>query len=310
MLVGLAAATGGWEVDSAGQSPATQTVAITPPSHLVAPSIEPGPLWDAPPAWDAGLPADGLGVESLLAPGTEMGTPPLSSSWLDPRTFLRKGDWKNSLEVGLNGAGGSSQAVSIRAGYNLARTAELTDWNLSFMFTKNEANGIMTQHNALTYSNWNWHLDNLDHPRWSLFTKNGLEYDQFQPFDLRFFLNSGLGYDLLEIEDITKLRTRFGSGASREFGGPVDDWQPEANFGFDFNHQLTKLQKINATVDYFPAWDNWANYRSVGNFGWEVVVDQEDNISFKVNVIDRYDSTPNGVRPNEVNYSVLLIWTL
>jgi hypothetical protein len=29
----------------------------------------------------------------------------------------------------------------------------------------------------------------------------------------------------------------------------------------------------------------------------------------KLSVIDRYDSTPQGARPNDLDYSTLLLWT-
>jgi hypothetical protein len=31
-------------------------------------------------------------------------------------------------------------------------------------------------------------------------------------------------------------------------------------------------------------------------------------LSLKLSVIDRYDSTPQGARPNDLDYSTLLIW--
>ena len=34
------------------------------------------------------------------------------------------------------------------------------------------------------------------------------------------------------------------------------------------------------------------------------------DLSIKLNVIDRYDSTPNGARPNDVDYALVLIWAL
>ena len=46
------------------------------------------------------------------------------------------------------------------------------------------------------------------------------------------------------------------------------------------------------------------------DISWELVLDDVNNLSLKVGVIDRYDSTPNGAEPNDVDYSVLLLWSL
>ena len=140
-----------------------------------------------------------------------------------------------------------------------------------------------------------------------MYSKSELYYDEFKVFDLRLVLNGGLGYQWLKT-DATSLGTRVGAGASREFGGVDDDWAPEANLGIDFEHQLTKVQKLTATVDYYPEFGDFSSYRVVADLGWQMVVDAEANLSLKLGILDQYDSTPNGARPNDVNYTMLLIW--
>jgi hypothetical protein len=41
---------------------------------------------------------------------------------------------------------------------------------------------------------------------------------------------------------------------------------------------------------------------------WEVVLDEVAHLSLKFSVIDRYDSTPNGKKPNDLDYSTVLLW--
>jgi hypothetical protein len=63
-------------------------------------------------------------------------------------------------------------------------------------------------------------------------------------------------------------------------------------------------------VDYFPEWEDFGNYRVVSDTGWEIDLDKPKNMSLRFTLNDRYDSTPNGVAPNLVNYAVLLNWKL
>ena len=63
-------------------------------------------------------------------------------------------------------------------------------------------------------------------------------------------------------------------------------------------------------VDYFPEWGNPDNFRVVSDLGWEVLLDEQHNLNLKLSVNDRYDSTPNGRQPNDVNYALLLLWKL
>ena len=231
--------------------------------------------------------------------------PPFEPVWYNPFSWI--GPWWNgSVSLGINGSEGNANAFNIRSGFELSRETERANWDLDLTYNKTTADDLETAHNALLQSNWDYKLQN---PRWTWFNKLGLEYDEFKNFDLRLFLNSGVGYTFIDNE-ITQFRGRFGSGVSREFGGVDEDWKPEAVFGIDYARQMTERQRFVATVDYYPAWEDFSDYRIVSDFGWEIDLDAPTNLSLKFGVIDRYDSTPNGALANDVDYSVLLIWTL
>ena len=154
---------------------------------------------------------------------------------------------------------------------------------------------------------------NIDYDRliaespWSGFGKFGLEWDRFKAFDLRLNLTGGLGYHWIR-EDDASFVTRFGAGASREIGAPVDDWIPEAVFGFDAERQINSRNKVKGKLDYFPAFENFGDFRLVADASWEILLDDTDNLSLKLAVTDRYDSTPQGAKPNDVYYSLLLLY--
>jgi len=227
-------------------------------------------------------------------------------AWYEPNYWFGPVPWDIGFELGLNGAEGINQALSMRVGGHLKRETEFWKFDTSLVYNKNSANDVETQNNALL----DVRIDRLlGDSRWTLFFINQELYDEFQAFDLRVSLNSGLGYQLLDTETVDLL-TRFGAGASREFGGPEDRWVQEALFGIDYEHQLTPSQRLTAKVDYYPEWKDFERYRVVADLGWEIDLDRPKNLSLKFSVLDRYDSTPNGVDPNELNYAVLLIWGL
>ena len=206
--------------------------------------------------------------------------------------------------MGLNGSEGLNNTFSFRTGGHLKRETELWKFDTTLAYNKNTSNDLETQNNAL----FDVRIDRkLGDSRWSLFFLNQELYDEFQAYDLRVSLNSGLGYQFIDTEHID-LIGRFGAGASHEFGGPDDRWAYEALFGMEYDHELSKTQRLSAKVDYFPEWENFDFYRVVTDIGWEIDLDRPGNMSVKFAVIDRYDSTPNGADPNEINYSVLLIW--
>jgi hypothetical protein len=84
----------------------------------------------------------------------------------------------------------------------------------------------------------------------------------------------------------------------------------EAVFGADLAHQLSDRQKMALTIDYFPEWEDFVNFRLVTDASWTVALDDASKLSLKLSANNRYDSTPNGRKPNDVIYALLLLWQL
>jgi putative salt-induced outer membrane protein YdiY len=233
---------------------------------------------------------------SLPVPSYELWSP--VDVWLAPKL------WDGSVELGLNGTSGNAEAFSVRAGVSALRTIESNELDVNLIYNKASADGAETAHNAIL----NIRDDVLfsDSP-WSLFFVNRIEYDEFRAFDLRYVVNAGLGYRYIDTA-ASKLVGRIGAGASREFGGPEDRWSPEANFGLDYEHKISDHQKLTATVDYYPEWSDFNDYRLFTDVAWEVLLHEATDMSLKLSAIDQYDSTPNGRKPNDLIYAALLLW--
>ncbi|MEZ6136379.1 MAG: DUF481 domain-containing protein [Pirellulaceae bacterium] len=269
-----------------GVAPALPTV---PEQGLFEP---PAPLQQLPPS---------VFDQSAAFPEQRSASGPV---WYYPWTWIPLDGWENSAELGINGSAGNAESMSFQTGARFKRKTDFTLFDLRTTYNRTNANGIETQNNALVYADFERFLGDS---RWTWFVKNGLEYDEFKTFDLRYNINSGFGYRLYSTEDLT-LTTRFGAGASREFGGPDNRWVPEALFGFDYEHQVNERNKLIAKVDYFPEWGDFSNFRLISDLAWEYLVDADGNLSFKLGAIDRYDSTPNGAKANDVNYSALVLY--
>lgn len=226
--------------------------------------------------------------------------------WYEPVYWFGPAPWDIGIEFGLNGSHGINESLSINTGGHLKRKTKHWKLDTSLTYNKNSSNDVETQNNGLIDAR----IDRrMKESPWSLYFLHQTLYDEFQAYDLRVSANAGVGYMLVDTKSIEFIG-RFGSGTSREFGGPDNSWVAEALFGFGYEHELTKTQRFSATVDYYPEWDQFNDYRIVSDSGWEIDLDQPKNLSLKFSVVDRYDSTPNGVQPNELNYSALLIWGL
>jgi hypothetical protein len=310
-------------------NPAPNAPAMTGPQNYSAPVwqgppgppvVHGGPFYPGPPepAFES-IPANSdptfmLSPQSAppeLPPPLEMEESP-TYTFFDYGYWFPTDGWSNSFEVGINGSAGNAETFSLRTGARIQRSLDAAKYTLDMKYAKTHAGSLTggfgssqeTQHNALLNSNVE---SELGESAWTTFFKTSLEYDEFKAFNVRTAMNAGLGYHLVKTDD-AKVIIRFGSGVSREYGGPDDDYVPEAIYGLEFDRQISKRQKLYSTIEYFPDWSNYNDFRLVTNAGWEFLLDEDANLSLKLGAVDRYDSTPHGLKPNDLDYSLVLLW--
>ncbi len=226
--------------------------------------------------------------------------------WVVPSSWRLPEVWESSFELGVDGSEGNSTTLTFRTGANLHRKVDWSELKIALNYVKSTAEYVETKHNAQLSVNHDWLLGQSP---WSLFGKGILVYDEFRPFDLELTLNTGVGYRFVKNETTT-FKGRFGSGATRQWAGPDENWRPEAMLGVDFEHKFSDRQKLRATSEYFPQWDDFEAYRIRTDVGWELLLDEATNMSLKLGLIDRYDSQAGGLKPNALDYSLLLLWKL
>jgi hypothetical protein len=212
--------------------------------------------------------------------------------------------WSGNVELGINGTEGNTETFNIRAGGKAVGKYAWSTQTYESIFVENTTSGLATARNAIGDARWEIPLWT---PNWSYYAHGRLEYDEFKPFDLRVAGDTGLGYDWLKT-DINAFQTRAGISTSREFGGAEDFWKPELAFGLEWRRTIDARQKITIKSDYFPTWDDFSDYRLNTQADWEFAIQPAWNLSLKLSAISRYDATPNGANPHDLNYAALLLW--
>lgn len=211
--------------------------------------------------------------------------------------------WKGSFAAGLNAKSGNSENLDINMTLKLNRESDVstTDLLASYFYS---SNGIATVTDR--FFGQARQERKFQRPGWSLFFQTGYEWDRFKAFDYRIALHSGLGYEIYQNDD-GFLKTRLGAGASKEFGAPAAEWIPELQIGGDWERQLTDTVKSFVTVDYYPSFENFADYRINTQAGVEFDLDAARNINFRMFALDRYDSTPvPGNQANDIDYGMAI----
>jgi putative salt-induced outer membrane protein YdiY len=228
-------------------------------------------------------------------------------SWHMPQGWFGPSPWDSGVELGVNGSSGTSDSFSIRTGAYIKRESRFSKLDFDTNYNLTTGDGKASQNNAKLDLTNDW-LINENSP-WTLFAKTNVFYDKFATFDLQTNMNLGVGYRFVHSPELD-LMTRVGAGAEREFGGENNEWVPESLVGFEYGQRVTKTQKFYGKIEYFPQWDQVGDFRAVADTGWEIQLDQPSNLSLKLSVSDRYDSTPDGVNPHLLNYSLLLLLKL
>lgn len=221
----------------------------------------------------------------------------LSPAFWDP--------WEGNVELGLNGTDGNTNTFNIRLGALAKRKTEFRSEQLQITSIQKRANGLTTANTALADGRIDWPLPSS---KLNTFIHSLIEYDQFKAFDYRISGDAGVGYEFLQ-SDITTLIGRVGASASREIGGPSNATNPEILLGGEYKHKFNATHQICAEMSFYPNVTDFADYRLNSQASWQIVLSQVHNLNLKLSVIDRYDSTPQGAKPNDLDYSTLLLWT-
>jgi len=229
----------------------------------------------------------------------------LGSFWSpSASTFEWLQSWDSQAELGLDGSSGNAETLGVHTGFESKRSTKYFDLELDVDYRQARNRNKTTEDNGRIASDFDRMFNGTSH---SAFGKFGTEWDRFKAFDLRLSLNGGYGYHWIRRDDAS-LVTRFGAGASREIGAPNDDWVPEAVFGVESERKWSTRQKMKQKLQYFPAWEDFGNFRLVADLSWETTLDEADKLRLKWSMNNRYDSTPQGARRNDLYYSLLLLY--
>jgi len=212
--------------------------------------------------------------------------------------------WSGSFELGLDGTEGNSQTFNFRTGFDAKRKTDRNVFAVDLDYIQETNRGEETANRS--FLDWKYERLLCDSP-WTAVAHGTVEHDEFQTYDVRSTVDLALGYRLVDTDDVT-LSVRSGVGTAYESGGPDQGWVPEAVFGAEYEYKLTDRTKFTAKTEYTPEMTAWEDYHLKTQASLEALLDAEMNLSLKLSVRNRYDSTPNGAKPNDLDYSVVLLW--
>lgn len=242
-------------------------------------------------------------AEVYQQPAADPNAPAAPAPPADPESFFR--GWKGSLEGGLAGSSGNTEKFGARIALGLKRETSkmVTTFGAGYIYSADDGDKSESRGEIFGRNDWK-----LGESKWRVYAIGKGEYDEFQDWDWRVSAFVGVGYELIKT-DSTLFIPRVGVGISKEIGGSENKIVPEADLGWDFEHKFNENVKFFNIFDFYPALDEFGPYRFETKAGLEVLLSKENNLSLKLGINDRYDSTPNGKKRNDIDYFATIVWT-
>lgn len=223
-----------------------------------------------------------------------------------PVDFSQQGlwdGWSGDVFFGLTGSDGNTQRINFRLGASADK--ETTHWNFTnnFVYANSQDDGEESEDRLRV--NGRQERKFQDSP-WSAFTQEQYTYDEFDSFLHRLELQGGAGYQFIDEEKL-KVKGLGGAGGRWQDGnGSEPGWVPEVFLGGEYEQALTQKQKLTVDSTVFIQLDE-VEARWVTNAAWEVLVDEEANLSLRAGIRNEYDSAAEGdTRKNDIEFFVLL----
>ncbi|MEO0482565.1 MAG: DUF481 domain-containing protein [Planctomycetota bacterium] len=221
----------------------------------------------------------------------------------EKQPFFQLDLWDAYAELGINGSSGNNERLNLIAIGGIGRETVYMETNFDALYTYATDEGDETENRFLGTAGNTWLLPES---KWRYYVRGLYELDEFQDWDYRIRLSGGVGYELIDTDD-TLFVLRAGAGVLREFGGEEDDWIPELNFGYDFEHKINDRASIESIFDYYPRVDDFEEFRIEFSAGLKVDITDDGGLYLSAGILDQYDSDPgDGFDRNDIDYYVTL----
>jgi len=235
-------------------------------------------------------------------------------------TGLFKG-WDSSIELGLNGASGRSNNVTLKGGFNSLYEDNSHRWTFtsSYYYDAEAPDGEISTKKKATDNQVKVSLTKdwfFKDSSWFAFASTTYDYDEFKEWDHRLQFSAGPGYQFIKTSD-WEFAARAGATGIFEFHREILDLNKvvtgyedvqnlELAFGLDATWFITAKQRFIVTNYFYPSMTNAGQFRNLANLSWIHDIDWFEGLSIKLGIKDEYNTTEQF--KNEFKYNLSLVW--
>jgi len=213
-------------------------------------------------------------------------------------------DWTRDIDIGVNGASGSSNNANLRIGISSYFEDDKDRWNFKSVYLYKQEDHDTTDNELRVDLLKDWLLK--DSP-WFYFASVGFDMDEFKDWDYRFRLAVGPGYQLIKNKQF-ELAARIGLNGVYEIIDPNDKIDLEGLIGFNLLWNLTDKNSIKLNNIFHPSAVDAGEYRNVTAFEWAHKLDYYNGMAVKLGFNNEYDTKETD--KNDLKYYAAFAWEL
>jgi putative salt-induced outer membrane protein YdiY len=213
-------------------------------------------------------------------------------------------DWKRDIDVGVNGAAGSSDNATLRIGVSSYFEDDKDRWDFKAVYLYKQEDHETTDNQLKVDLLKDWLLK--DSP-WFYFASAGLDMDEFKDWDYRFRLAAGPGYQLIKNKQF-ELAAKAGLNGIYEVKNPDDVIELEGLIGFNLLWDLTDKNSLKFSNIFYPALTDFGEYRNVTAFEWAHKLDYYKGMAIKLGFNNEYNTKET--EKNDLKYYAAFAWEL
>lgn len=276
--------------------PTTRVLEIRRPQAPQRPRPEPPPPAEV-------SPTDPPSIPDPNVPQVVTGPPERVERIPDPEPQQQSdARWSSLLRFGINGSEGNTERLNAQLEFDTTRQSSRGTFNLNANYILNTTDGERTRNRLFLNARNEWKAQK---GRLDAFLQGGAEFDEFRDFDVRASTGGGISYRWID-NDTTRLNTRLGAGASREFGGPNEDVVPEAILALVVRHKIDERQSVFGSAELFPDLAELGEFRSVLEGRYDIKITEDLTLNFRVQ--QRFDSDSQRAENADLDYSITLTY--
>ncbi|MEM8836279.1 MAG: DUF481 domain-containing protein [Planctomycetota bacterium] len=214
--------------------------------------------------------------------------------------------WSGRIEFGLDGDAGQTETLEFSG---RAEARRVTDKDRLLLYVQgdySEEEGRRSENELIGGARLEVDITE----KFFAYGRVELEFDEFEDLDLRTTAIGGVGYRVVDEDDIF-FSLRGGIGYIYEaFENTPDQDSVVLDLGYDFRYDFNEYVRLTHSFTYLPEFEDFANdFRIITNAALEIPIANDKSWKFRTGIETEYDNDPEpGINEYDTSFFARIVY--